>query len=80
MAVTFTFGITVSTGALILEELELRRVAGPSDLVTLLMTAVIENFGYRQLNNLWRIRGWCQWLRRSESWGTMTRRGFAAAT
>jgi cellulose synthase/poly-beta-1,6-N-acetylglucosamine synthase-like glycosyltransferase len=79
VAVTFTFGITVSTGALILEELELRRVTGPAGLVALLAAAVIENFGYRQLNNLWRVRGWWQWLRKSEAWGTMTRRGFAAA-
>lgn len=79
VAVTFTFGITVSTGALILEELELRRVSGPGGLVALLAAAVVENFGYRQLNNLWRIRGWWQWLRKSEAWGTMTRRGFATA-
>lgn len=80
IAVTFMFGVTVSVGALILEELELRRVTGPSGLMALLATAVVENFGYRQLNNLWRVRGWWQWLRKSEAWGTMTRRGFAAAT
>lgn len=79
VAVTFTFGVTVSTGALILEELELRRVSGPGGLVALLAAAVVENFGYRQLNNLWRLRGWWQWLRKSEAWGTMTRRGFATA-
>lgn len=80
VAVTFTFGVSVSTGALILEELELKRVTGPRGLVVLLVAAVVENFGYRQLNNFWRLRGWWQWLRKSEAWGTMTRRGFATAT
>ena len=80
VAVTFAFGVTVSVGSLILEELELRRVTGPGGLLLLLLTAVVENFGYRQLNNLWRIRGWWQFLRKSEAWGTMTRRGFATAT
>lgn len=79
IAVTFAFGVTVSVGSLILEELELKRVTGPAGLLALLATAVIENFGYRQLNNLWRVRGWWQFLRKSESWGTMTRRGFAPA-
>jgi cellulose synthase/poly-beta-1,6-N-acetylglucosamine synthase-like glycosyltransferase len=80
VAVTFAFGVAVSVGSLILEELELRRVTGPAGLLVLLLTAVVENFGYRQLNNLWRLRGWWQFLRKSEAWGTMTRRGFAAAT
>jgi cellulose synthase/poly-beta-1,6-N-acetylglucosamine synthase-like glycosyltransferase len=79
-AVTFTFGITVSVGSLILEELELKRVTGPSGLLMLLVAAVVENFGYRQINNLWRVRGWWQFLRKSESWGTMTRRGFVTAS
>jgi cellulose synthase/poly-beta-1,6-N-acetylglucosamine synthase-like glycosyltransferase len=79
IAITFTFGITVSVGSLILEELELKRVTGPAGLLALLGTAIVENFGYRQLNNLWRIRGWWQFLRKSEAWGTMTRRGFATA-
>lgn len=80
IAVTFTFGIAVSAGSLILEELELRRVTGPTGLMVLLAAAVVENFGYRQINNLWRIRGWWQFLRKSEAWGTMTRRGFATAS
>lgn len=80
LAVTFSFGITVSTGALILEELELKRVTGPKGLLVLLGAAIIENFGYRQINNLWRVRGYWQWLRKSEAWGTMTRRGFATAS
>jgi hypothetical protein len=37
---------------------------------------VSENFGYRQLNNLWRIRGWWQFLRKRQGWGEMTRKGF----
>jgi len=79
VAVTFAFGIAVSAGSLILEELELRRVTGPTGLMALLLAAIVENFGYRQLNNLWRVRGWWQFLRKSEAWGTMTRRGFATA-
>lgn len=77
LAVSFTFGIVISVGSLALEESELRRFPRARDLVLLTLVAVLENFGYRQLNNLWRLRGVWQHLRRSQSWGAMTRKGFA---
>lgn len=77
VAVSFTFGVVISVGALALEESELRRFPRARDLLLLTFVAVLENFGYRQLNNLWRLRGIWQYLRRSQSWGTMTRKGFA---
>lgn len=75
-AVTFTFGVVISVGSLALEESSLRRFPRARDLVQLTLIAILENFGYRQLNNLWRLRGVWQYLRRSQSWGTMTRKGF----
>ena len=77
LAVSFAFGVVISVGALALEESELRRFPRARDLLLLTGIAVLENFGYRQLNNLWRLRGVWQYLRRSQSWGTMTRRGFS---
>lgn len=76
LAVTFTFGVVISVGSLALEESELRRFPHARHLLLLTAVAVLENFGYRQLNNLWRLRGLWQYLRRSQSWGTMTRKGF----
>jgi len=77
-AVTFTFGVVISVGSLALEESSLRRFPRARDLVLLTLVAILENFGYRQLNNIWRLRGVWQYLRRSQSWGTMTRKGFGA--
>lgn len=79
LAVSFTFGVVISVGALALEESELRRFPRARDLLVLTAMAVIENFGYRQINNLWRLRGTWQYLRKSQSWGAMTRRGFRSA-
>ncbi|HZV83375.1 MAG TPA: glycosyltransferase [Brevundimonas sp.] len=79
LAVSFTFGVVISVGSLALEESELRRFPRARDLVLLTFVAVLENFGYRQLNNLWRLRGVWQYLRRSQSWGAMTRKGFRKA-
>ena len=77
LAVTFTLGIFVSVATLILEEIELRRFPKASDLAVLTLVAVFENFGYRQFANLWRLRGWWQFLRKQQGWGKMTRKGFA---
>jgi hypothetical protein len=41
---------------------------------------VVENFGYRQMNNLWRLRGYWQFFRGQTGWGSMTRTGFQRAT
>ena len=78
LAVSFAFGIAISVGSLCLEEAELRRFPRARDLLILTLAAVLENFGYRQLNNLWRLQGTWQFLRGSHSWGTMTRKGFGA--
>ena len=76
IAVIFTFGIFISVATLILEEVQLRRLPRARDLAIVTLVAVIENFGYRQLNNLWRVRGWWQFLRKKQGWGTMVRKGF----
>ena len=79
-ALYFVFGVFISVCGLILEEMELRRVPRASDLALLAIIAVIENFGYRQLNNIWRVIGWWEFLRKKKSWGAMTRKGFAPET
>ena len=74
---TTILGIKVSVASLILEELELKRFPRPRDLAILTLAAVAENFGYRQINNFWRVTGYWQFLRADTSWGEMTRTGFS---
>jgi cellulose synthase/poly-beta-1,6-N-acetylglucosamine synthase-like glycosyltransferase len=76
LAITFTFGVFVSVATLILEEVELRRFPRARDLAVLTAISVLENFGYRQISNFWRLRGFWQFLRKQQGWGQMTRRGF----
>lgn len=78
LAATFTFGIAISALTLILEELQLRRFPRARELAILAAVAVVENLGYRQLSNLWRLKGWWQFIRREQGWGAMTRKGFGA--
>lgn len=76
LALTFMFGVALSVGALMLEEMELKRFPKASHLAVLTGAAILENFGYRQLNNFWRIIGYWQFLRGASDWGKMTRSGF----
>jgi len=77
LAATFTFGIVISALTLILEEVQLRRFPRARELAILAIIAVVENLGYRQLSNVWRIKGLWQFLRREQGWGAMTRKGFS---
>jgi cellulose synthase/poly-beta-1,6-N-acetylglucosamine synthase-like glycosyltransferase len=79
VAVVFSFGVFVSVASLVLEEIQLRRLPRARDLAILTLVAVLENLGYRQLNNFWRIRGWWQFLRKRQGWGEMVRKGFQPA-
>ena len=78
-ALVFIYGVFISVASLILEESELQRFPHARDLVILGMVAVLENFGYRQINNFWRVKGYWQFLRQDKSWGEMTRTGFSSA-
>ena len=79
LGVNFAFGVALSVGALALEESELHRFPRTRDLLVLTGAAILENLGYRQLNQLWRLQGTLQWLRGAQNWGEMTRKGFKAA-
>lgn len=76
IAVVFTFGVFISVATLILEEVELRRLANARDLAILTLVSVLENFGYRQICNFWRVQGYYQYLTKKQGWGAMTRKGF----
>ena len=70
-------GVLLSTAAVFLEELRLERYPRWWDLVKLTLYGVLENFGYRQLNTLWRAMAIVSFLRNNTDWGAMERRGFS---
>ena len=76
ISLIFVFGVFISVISLFLEELSLAENPRPADLLTLTLCAIAENFGYRQINNLWRLEGIWQFLRKKQGWGAMTRTGF----
>lgn len=71
------YGMFLSVGAVVLEETTLRRYSTVRDGLRLIIAAVCENLGYRQLTAWWRCKGLYLALRGTESqWGVMVRKGF----
>lgn len=69
-------GMLVSVTALLLEEMSFHLYPRLRQFWTLLAVAVIENFGFRQLNTIWRLQGLLQWVfRRKAVWGEQKRSG-----
>lgn len=75
---TCVFGAVTSAGVLLIEEHQPRPVQAVGDLGWLLVAAVVENFGYRQLIQLYRLRGLKHFLQRNTAWAAVPRSGLGA--
>lgn len=79
LALTFVFGTGISVGTLVLEEKQLRRTPNAADLGRIAVAAVLENFGYRQINLYYRLKGFWRFMRKDPTWAAVPRAGFDRA-
>ena len=77
LCLTFLFGIALSIGTLAIEEAQLCRTPSAADLSRIAVAAVAENFGYRQVNLLFRLVGIKRYLRKETGWSAVPRMGFS---
>ncbi|MDQ6819180.1 MAG: glycosyltransferase [Actinomycetota bacterium] len=75
-AVAILSGVLLSLSAVLLEDLAFRRYGRLRELFLLIGMAVLENFGYRQILTIYRVRGFFAYLRGDTAWGTIRRAGF----
>lgn len=79
LLVTYGYAIVVTLAAMVVEELSFHKYPRWRDLGAILLAALVENFGYRQLTAWWRLQGlWAGLRGGAHVWGTMTRQGFSA--
>ena len=71
------YGIIISTFSILLEELTLSKYPKAKHLVMLFFTAVIENFGYRQMTVFWRFIATIEYVFGKRKWGKMKKKGFS---
>jgi len=77
LLVAYALGAALSILTLMLEELRFHRYDERGDRLLMMLWALLENFGYRQLTVVWRLRGLWGWLRGRKEWGAMQRTGFS---
>ena len=65
--------------AVLLEEISFRRYPSWMDLTKLIVFAILENFGQRQMLSLFKIEAFWQVFRKQRAWGRMERSGFKDA-
>jgi cellulose synthase/poly-beta-1,6-N-acetylglucosamine synthase-like glycosyltransferase len=74
--VAIGMGILLSASGLLLEEMSFHIYPRGRQLLMLGLVVILENFGYRQLNAVWRLTGLYRWAMQKEStWGVMKRKG-----
>ena len=72
----YGLGTALTAFTLILEDLSFHRYETFRDRTLLLVWALLENLGYRQMTVYWRLRGLWKFLRGRKEWGAMERKGF----
>jgi hypothetical protein len=76
LTIAILIGVILSTGSVVLEELSFRRYPKTSNLLKLIATSFLENFGYRQMTVWWRVKGFWDYFTGKKAWGMMERKGF----
>ncbi len=62
------YGVFLSTASIFLEEVTYRRYPRWRHLARLLVYGVLENFGYRQINSVWRVQAFLKYLLGMRKW------------
>jgi cellulose synthase/poly-beta-1,6-N-acetylglucosamine synthase-like glycosyltransferase len=76
LLVSIGLGVLLSVAGVLLEQLSFQMYPKVSQMFRLILVAIVENLGYRQLNAWWRIVGLYRWATQKEGgWGTMKRKG-----
>ena len=73
----YGLGMILTLAAVTLEQVGFHRHRRLRDHLKLVLWGGLENFGYRQLTVIWRLRGLFNYVRGRTDWGAMERRGFS---
>jgi cellulose synthase/poly-beta-1,6-N-acetylglucosamine synthase-like glycosyltransferase len=77
LSVSVLYGLILSFGAIALEDATFGRHPGWDQLGRILLYAVLENCGYRQISHVWKMEGIWDVIHGGE-WGAMERKGLGA--
>lgn len=72
----FLLGTTLSMGSILLEQLSFRKYQSFGDVMRLVLFALLENLGYRQLTVIFRVEGILRFRKARHAWGSIQRQQF----
>lgn len=72
MFLAFGYGTLLSFASVLLAEATVRRYPKYSDMLTLMLYAMLENFGYRQMISFFRAQGVFRYIRGAQKWEVVT--------
>jgi hypothetical protein len=75
-AVSVLLGVAVTLLAVLMNDVTSRRYMRGRDLALLVVVAIFESLGYRQVNSLWGCVGTVQAMTGKGGWGSMKRKAF----
>jgi hypothetical protein len=75
--VAVLYGTILSVGALLLEENTFKKYPDIKQLLQLFFYSFVDNFGYRQLNTLFRVEATFGFKKNKNRWGELKRKGFS---
>lgn len=76
--VAVLYGIILSVGALLMEENTFRKYPRISQILKLFLYSILDNFGYRQLNTIYKVEAMAGYRKNKSSWGSIQRRTFSS--
>jgi len=77
LAAAIGFGLLLSLWAIVLEEISFRMYPSFEDFLRLLLFALLEPFGYRQITLWFRVQAFWKYFIGVKHWGSMEREGFS---
>lgn len=75
--VAVLYGTILSVGALMLEENTFKKYPDLGQLLRLFFYSLIDNFGYRQINTVYKVEAMFGFRRNKSRWGELKRKGFS---
>ena len=75
--VAVLYGTILSVGALLLEENTFKKYPDIEQLLQLFFYSFVDNFGYRQLNTIYKVEATFGFRKNKHRWGELKRKGFS---
>ena len=75
--VAVLYGTILSVGALLLEENTFRKYPDLRQLLRLFFYSFVDNFGYRQINTVYKVEAMFGFRKNKSRWGELKRKGFS---